>query len=119
MSEGDSQSKGEVWMIKEGLAHRVERVRHPLHETKDKCVLELMLLAPAGEEEPEKAGVFRIEGEAAHDLSELAQRYTAESSGDDVLVVMPDERTWAITKRREFYKTMHEEKRSQLNKYIR
>ena len=83
-------------------------VRHLPHDREDECVIEFILARPA-EEDAELGGgeksehVFRLEG--SHELSEAIRKYGDETKGDDVLVLMPDEKKYAIVPRRRFHET--------------
>ena len=87
-------------------------------------MIELVIARPV-EEDVEVGGdekskdVFRLEG--SHDLSEVIKKYSDETKGDDVLVIMPDEKKYAIVPRREFHETTQTPAailRSDIAKYI-
>jgi hypothetical protein len=119
-------SKGETHLILGNVGRRVTEVRHPSHDRKDKCVIDLVLAAPV-EKDVEVGGdkksqpVFRVEG--SHDLAEAIMKYSDESKGDDVLVIMPgkmasEKVSYAILPRQGFHEAIKEDLRSQAPKYI-
>jgi hypothetical protein len=102
----------------------VTDARHLPHDREDECVIEFVLATPV-EEDVELGGdeksknVFRLEG--SHDLSEAIRKYGDETKGDDVLVIMPDEKKYAIVPRRRFHETARAPAatlRSDIAKYI-
>ena len=121
--KGEAASKGEVWLLLNGLGHIVADVRHLPHDKEDECVIEFILATPvevdaeAGGDEKSK-DVFRLEG--SHELSEV-RKYSDETKGDDVLVIMPGEKKYAIVPRRQFHETPQTPAttlRSDIAKYI-
>jgi len=116
-------SKGETHLILGKVGHRVMEVRHPPHDRENKCVIEFVLATPV-EKDVEVGGdkksqpVFRVEG--SHDLAEAIRKYSDESKGDDVLVIMPGEKvSYAVVPRQGFHEAIKEDLRSQAPKYIR
>ena len=107
------------------LGHIVTHARHLPHDKEDECVIEFVLATPieedvelSGDEKPKK--VSRVEG--SHELWEAIMRYGDETKGDDVLVIMPDEKQYAIVPRRRFHETTQDPAatlRSNITKYIR
>ena len=87
-------------------------------------MIEFVLATPV-EEDVELGGdeksksIFRLEG--SHELSEAIRKYGDETKGDDVLVIMPDEKKYAIVPRRQFHesaRTPAATLRSDIAKYI-
>lgn len=84
------QSKGEIWLELNEVYHRVMEWRHLAHDKGDECVVELVLGTAMDEDDEDIVGgdsryVFRAKG--SHGLWEQINRYSAESKGDDVLVI--------------------------------
>ena len=87
-------------------------------------MIEFVLATPV-EEDVELGGdeksknVFRVEG--SHDLLEAIRKYGDETKGDDVLVIMPDEKKYAIVPRGRFHESARAPAatlRSDIAKYI-
>ena len=84
-------------------------------------MIEFVLATPVEEDvklggNEKSKNIFRVE--RSHDLSEAIRKYGDETKGDDVLVIMPDEKKYVIVPRRQFHETTHATLRSDIAKYI-
>ena len=114
-------SQGETHLVLGNVGHRVTEVRHPPHDRENRCVIEFVLATPVEQEvggDKKLQYAFRVEG--SHDLAEAIRKYSDESKGDDVLVIMPGEKvSYAVVPRQGFHEAIKEDLRSQAPKYIR
>ena len=87
-------------------------------------MIEFVLATPVEDDfelggDEESKNVFWLEG--SHGLWEAIGKYSDETKGDDVLVIMPDEKKYAIVPRRQFHETTQTPAatlRSDIAKYI-
>ena len=116
-------SRGEIWLVLGDDGRAVEETHHPGHGKEDVCVIELVLWP---NEEQLKTGehtVFAIKEH--HTLADVIKRYDEESTGNDVLVIIPHDKhevDSAIVPRRLFHEMARAsgaKLRSDMAKYIR
>jgi hypothetical protein len=81
------ETRGEIWLELNQVYHRVIKWRHVDHDNGDECTSEFVLATALDEDIADSDSNYVFEVKGCHEIWEKIDKYSAESKGDDVLVM--------------------------------